>query len=78
MMQDTKTYMGDIVGVGIIGGAQGVALSTADPIYTGSEAAAQMSPDDARALAARLIEAANECDAQRAAQGLPAFPAQTP
>lgn len=78
MMQETTTFNGDIVGVGIVGGAQGVALSTADPIWTKSASAAQMSPDDARALAARLIAAANECDTQRKAQGLPAFPAPRP
>lgn len=76
MMQDTTTFNRDIVGVGIVGGAQGVVLSTADPIWTNSEASAQMSPADARAIAALLIAAADECDAQRAAQGLPEYPAK--
>jgi hypothetical protein len=76
-MQTSETFMGDLVGVGIIGGAQGVVVTAADPVWSKSAGAAHMTPGEARAFAARLIEIADACDEQRSTQNLPAFPAKT-
>lgn len=56
----------DEVRVGIVGDNLSLYLAVADPIYTKSKAVAHIEPQDARVVAAALIEWADRLEAARA------------